>query len=125
MVEYENLRSMNEHFKKKKQEGRYFISRVKDNIQSQKEEKQRLSQVYREEFKRQSAKAVKSRARKEAYQKFGKTKDQRRAETLKAIDNFGVAMSGLGSTKKQGYISKKKRKDLRSSNDFDLGSFDL
>jgi len=113
MVEYENLRSMNEHFKKKKQEGRYFISRVKDNIQSQKEEKQRLSQVYREEFKRQSAKAVKSRARKEAYQKFGKTKDQRRAETLKAID------------KKQGYISKKKRKDLRSSNDFDLGSFAL
>lgn len=132
MVDYENLRAMNNHFKKKKQGGRSFISRVKDQINTnraeRKAEQNRLNQVYKDEFKRASAKAVKKRARKEAYQQFGKTKAERRADTLKAVDNFGTMMSGMGGSQQRSSGKKKKKKRVSSQSDpfdFDLGGFDL
>jgi len=114
-----------EHFKAKIQENRAMNQQVKrDRNELKKTALMEATAAYKKEYIRGAKQAVIGRARREAHERFGYSKAERRAKTVQnlAKELGGLNFGGQGKTTKTSPTKTfKKAKIKKQGNPFDVG----
>ena len=110
-VEYRDLKQMDEHMRKEKTPvKKTLLQKLKDNRDEARKEKEHYRHIYRDEYGLAKAKAIKKRARQEAFEKHRPTRKQKIDNALAGFADLGFGAAGVKPPKHGKSSSKKKGK---------------
>lgn len=104
----DDLKEMDEHIKKAPVK-KTLLQKLADNRAKQKATKEHYKKIYMEEYNKGRAKAIKKRARQEAFEKHRPTRKQKIDSMLKGFENLGLGAAGVSQPRRK-TGGKKKRK---------------
>ena len=106
MSEYEDLKQMDKHIQKAPIK-KTVLQRLKDNRDEARREKEHYRHIYREEYGKAKAKAIKKRARQEAFEKHRPTRKQKIDKALAGFESLGFGAVGVSQPNRKASSKKK------------------
>ena len=105
----DDLKQMDKHIQKAPVK-KTLLQKLADNRAKQRATKEHYKEIYRKEYGITKAKAIKKRARQEAYEKHRPTRKQKIYSVLKCFENLGLCAAGASQTRSRKTGGKKKGK---------------